>query len=110
MIGPDFLLLHFTPPQKVKETLEADPRVESKGEEASSSSSAPASESTAAATAVEEDTRTEAEIQFERIQVEREKKLLAKTASKSYRDRINEFNEYLENLSEHHDIPRVGPG
>ena len=31
-------------------------------------------------------------------------------ASKSHRDRVREFNEYLTNLTEHHDIPKVGPG
>lgn len=35
---------------------------------------------------------------------------LAKMASKSHRDRIHEFNQYLANLSEHYDIPKVGPG
>ncbi|XP_010912529.1 uncharacterized protein [Elaeis guineensis] len=34
----------------------------------------------------------------------------AKTANKSHRDRIQGFNEYLANLSEHYDIPKVGPG
>ncbi|KAG0475125.1 hypothetical protein HPP92_014811 [Vanilla planifolia] len=36
--------------------------------------------------------------------------LMAKTASKSHRDRIQDFNQYLANLSEHYDIPKVGPG
>lgn len=35
---------------------------------------------------------------------------LAKTANKSHRDRIQDFNQYLANLSEHYDIPKVGPG
>ncbi|TKY74646.1 FAM32A protein [Spatholobus suberectus] len=35
---------------------------------------------------------------------------LAKMASRSHRDRIQEFNQYLANLSEHYDIPKVGPG
>ncbi|KAJ0986777.1 hypothetical protein J5N97_005133 [Dioscorea zingiberensis] len=35
---------------------------------------------------------------------------LAKMANKSHRDRIQEFNRYLANLSEHYDIPKVGPG
>ncbi|KAK7352782.1 hypothetical protein VNO80_18210 [Phaseolus coccineus] len=35
---------------------------------------------------------------------------LAKMASKSHRDRIHEFNQYLANLREHYDIPKVGPG
>lgn len=36
--------------------------------------------------------------------------LMAKTANKSHRDRIQGFNQYLANLSEHYDIPKVGPG
>jgi hypothetical protein len=42
----------------------------------------------------------------ERIDVHR----LAKTANKSHRDRIQDFNQYLANMSEHYDIPKVGPG
>lgn len=44
--------------------------------------------------------------QKERIDVRR----LAKTANKSHRDRIEDFNQYLANMSEHYDIPKVGPG
>jgi protein FAM32A len=29
---------------------------------------------------------------------------------KSHRERVAEFNTYLQNLSEHYDIPKVGPG
>ncbi|XP_074371725.1 uncharacterized protein LOC141712619 [Apium graveolens] len=35
---------------------------------------------------------------------------LAKVANKSHRDRISDFNQYLANMSEHYDIPKVGPG
>ncbi|XP_012855972.1 PREDICTED: protein FAM32A-like isoform X1 [Erythranthe guttata] len=44
--------------------------------------------------------------QCQRIELQR----LAKTAKKSHRDRIQEFNNYLANLTEHYDIPKVGPG
>uniref|UniRef100_A0A804KKU1 Uncharacterized protein n=1 Tax=Musa acuminata subsp. malaccensis TaxID=214687 RepID=A0A804KKU1_MUSAM len=37
-------------------------------------------------------------------------KRLTKISSKSHRDRIQEFNQYLANLSEHYDIPKVDPG
>ncbi|XVF57887.1 hypothetical protein PTKIN_Ptkin07bG0018600 [Pterospermum kingtungense] len=37
-------------------------------------------------------------------------KRLAKDANKSHRDRILDFNQYLANMSEHYDIPKVGPG
>lgn len=39
-----------------------------------------------------------------------DRRRLAMAASKSHRDRIQEFNQYLANLSEHYDIPKVGPG
>lgn len=39
-----------------------------------------------------------------------EQERLKKAAAKGYRDRIKDFNEYLAGLSEHHDIPKVGPG
>ena len=35
---------------------------------------------------------------------------LKKIASKSHKDKVAEFNKYLESLSEHHDIPRVRGG
>ncbi|CAD6252191.1 unnamed protein product [Miscanthus lutarioriparius] len=38
------------------------------------------------------------------------KQKMAKVANKSHRDRIQDFNQYLANLSEHYDIPKVGPG
>jgi protein FAM32A len=56
------------------------------------------------------DRRTPAERKFDEIQAKREAERVAKLASKSHRDRVNDFNAYLANLSEHHDIPRVGPG
>lgn len=34
----------------------------------------------------------------------------AKQALKSHKERVAEFNEKLENMSEHYDIPKVGPG
>ncbi|KZV27528.1 hypothetical protein F511_04579 [Dorcoceras hygrometricum] len=37
-------------------------------------------------------------------------KKLVKTSNKSHRDRIQDFNQYLANMSEHYDIPKVGPG
>ncbi|XP_057549745.1 uncharacterized protein LOC130827884 [Amaranthus tricolor] len=34
----------------------------------------------------------------------------AKMSKNSHRDRLDDFNQYLANLSEHYDIPKVGPG
>lgn len=56
------------------------------------------------------DRRTPSERKFDEMQRKREAEKVAKMAAKSHRDRVNDFNSYLANLSEHHDIPRVGPG
>ncbi|CAI5495637.1 unnamed protein product [Closterium sp. Naga37s-1] len=53
-----------------------------------------------------EDLRTPAERryheQLEKLEAER----AARGASKSHRQRVEDFNKYLANLSEHHDIPK----
>ena len=56
------------------------------------------------------DKRTAAEKRYDEMIAKREKERVSKAASKSHRERVNEFNAYLQNLSEHHDIPKVGPG
>jgi len=35
---------------------------------------------------------------------------LAKEGVKTHKQRVEELNKYLSNLSEHHDMPRIGPG
>ncbi|KAL2650986.1 hypothetical protein R1flu_019114 [Riccia fluitans] len=57
-----------------------------------------------------EDHRTPAEKKYHEQRMVLETKRLAKVASKSHRQKIEEFNQYLANLSEHYDIPKVGPG
>ncbi|KAI8882946.1 DUF1754-domain-containing protein [Backusella circina FSU 941] len=54
--------------------------------------------------------KTEAERKFEETKRQRQMERVAKQAAQSHRDRVAEFNQKLENLSEHHDIPKVGPG
>ncbi|KAF9074804.1 hypothetical protein BDP27DRAFT_1315997 [Rhodocollybia butyracea] len=54
--------------------------------------------------------KTEAERRFEEVQKRRLAQRVAKLANKTHKDRVNEFNSHLESLSEHHDIPKVGPG
>ncbi|PFH49702.1 hypothetical protein AMATHDRAFT_4705 [Amanita thiersii Skay4041] len=54
--------------------------------------------------------KTEAEKRFEEVQRQRLAKRVAKLARKTHKDRVNEYNAQLESLSEHHDIPKVGPG
>lgn len=58
----------------------------------------------------DDDRRTEAEKRHEQQLLQAEQRRLAKLAATSHRDRVNEFNEKLSNLTEHHDIPKVGPG
>mmetsp|Transcript_30959 Transcript_30959/g.50080 ORF Transcript_30959/g.50080 Transcript_30959/m.50080 type:complete len:127 (-) Transcript_30959:559-939(-) len=53
---------------------------------------------------------TPAERRHLETQKERERDKASKAAQKSHRQRIEEFNRYLGNLSEHYDIPKVGPG
>ena len=85
------------------------------------------------------DTRTEAEKKFDLIKKERQTQKIEKMAEKSYRDKLKvwnhpsffwlflffkfllsffffldetkkDYNSFLDKLSEHHDIPKVGPG
>ncbi|CAA0814963.1 Unknown protein [Striga hermonthica] len=58
----------------------------------------------------EDDRLTPAERHYMERWQKMELRRLAKAAKKSHRDRIHEFNQYLANLTEHYDIPNVGPG
>jgi len=55
-------------------------------------------------------TMTESERRYEEVRRQRLEKKVKKEALKSHKDRVAEFNEKLESLSEHHDLPRIGPG
>ncbi|KAJ6258951.1 hypothetical protein Dda_5846 [Drechslerella dactyloides] len=55
-------------------------------------------------------TKTEAERKFEEARKKKLDQVLLKEASKSHKEKVEEFNKYLSNLSEHHDMPRIGPG
>ncbi|KAJ3381818.1 hypothetical protein HDU92_005111 [Lobulomyces angularis] len=54
--------------------------------------------------------RTASELKFLEVQKKRQQAKIEKTASKTHKERVAELNNYLSKLSEHHDIPRVGPG
>merc|ERR1712182_37317 len=56
------------------------------------------------------DRRTKAEKRFDEILTKREVEEVTKAASKTHRERVKEFNEKLAGMSEHYDIPKVGPG
>lgn len=57
--------------------------------------------------------KTEAEQRFEEA---RRKRLLEKAETsrpellKTHKERVEELNTYLSKLSEHHDMPKIGPG
>lgn len=57
-----------------------------------------------------EDRRTEAEKRRDEHMKRLEMQQIKKLAVKSHRERVKEFNEQLASLSEHYDIPKVGPG
>ena len=55
----------------------------------------------------DDDEMTEAERKALKYKLEKDRKDLDAVASKSHRERIEEFNEKLGQLTEHNDIPRV---
>jgi protein FAM32A len=56
------------------------------------------------------DQKTPSQLAFEAAQQKKQREKLSLLASKSHKEKVAEFNEYLGKLSEHHDIPKVGPG
>lgn len=53
---------------------------------------------------------TQAELSFMLAQAKRQKDRVKKAAEKTHREKIEEFNRKLSSLSEHYDVPKVGPG
>lgn len=70
----------------------------------------PGGGSAAAAVAGQRDNRTAAEKAYEARLALKEAKDAAKAAQTTHRQKVAAFNDSLARLSEHHDIPRVGPG
>lgn len=58
----------------------------------------------------EEDHRTAAEKKYDEALGRVEARRLQKEAVMSHRERVQNFNEKLASLTEHYDIPKVGPG
>merc|ERR1712216_599810 len=56
------------------------------------------------------DRRTKAERRYEQTVAQRELEAVKKAAGTTHRERVKDFNEKLASMSEHHDIPKVGPG
>ncbi len=53
---------------------------------------------------------TPTERKFLETKRQRDEERLRKVATKSHRERVAEFNEKLAGLTEHYDLPRIGPG
>ncbi|KAI9149368.1 hypothetical protein HJFPF1_11420 [Paramyrothecium foliicola] len=55
---------------------------------------------------------TEAQKHFEEVKRQRLLKMVEKHPEllKSHRERVEDRNKYLSRLSEHHDMPKIGPG
>ncbi|EPQ26417.1 uncharacterized protein PFL1_06065 [Pseudozyma flocculosa PF-1] len=54
--------------------------------------------------------QTESEKKFEEMRRKRMHQRIQKEAKLSHKEKVDAFNQYLASLSEHHDIPKVGPG
>ncbi|KAJ2914272.1 hypothetical protein MD484_g6149, partial [Candolleomyces efflorescens] len=91
-------------PEQVKELLKSDEIVQT------SSGSGRSTPNVVNSSASSSSRKTEAEKRFEEVQRKRMEQRVAKLAKKTHKDRVADFNKHLETLSEHHDIPKVGPG
>ncbi|KIX05522.1 uncharacterized protein Z518_06394 [Rhinocladiella mackenziei CBS 650.93] len=54
--------------------------------------------------------KTEAEKRYEEQRRKRLEERLKREGVKTHKERVEELNRYLSSLSEHHDMPRIGPG
>ncbi|KAL5339896.1 hypothetical protein BJX70DRAFT_397363 [Aspergillus crustosus] len=54
--------------------------------------------------------KTEAERKHEEMRRKRVQERLKRDGSKTHKERVEELNKYLSRLSEHHDMPKIGPG
>jgi len=54
--------------------------------------------------------KTEAELRFEETKRRRMEERLQREGVKTHKERVEDLNRYLSSLSEHHDMPRIGPG
>ena len=51
--------------------------------------------------------RTPAQVAFEKVQEKRQMERILKKASKTHKQRVQDFNRHLDTLKEHYDIPKV---
>ncbi|KAF2817674.1 DUF1754-domain-containing protein [Mytilinidion resinicola] len=69
-----------------------------------------ASDATALAQGVGRREKTEAERRHDERRRRRLDERLKREGVKTHKERVEELNRYLSGLSEHHDMPRIGPG
>lgn len=55
-------------------------------------------------------TKTTSELAFERAHIARLAKNPPPSLTKSHKEKVEDFNRYLSKLSDHYDVPKVGPG
>ncbi|WFD30666.1 hypothetical protein MSPP1_001688 [Malassezia sp. CBS 17886] len=60
--------------------------------------------------AAESGQSTKAEQHFEEIRRKRMQEQVRREARKSHKDKVDSFNTYLERLTDHNDMPRIGGG
>ncbi|XP_030639851.1 protein FAM32A-like [Chanos chanos] len=53
------------------------------------------------------DKRTPAQLAFDKIQERRQMERILNKASKTHKQRVEDFNRHLDTLTEHYDIPKV---
>ena len=53
------------------------------------------------------DKQTPAQAAFEKVQEKQQMERILKKASKTYKQRVEDFNRHLDTLMEHYDIPKV---
>ncbi|KDQ20328.1 hypothetical protein BOTBODRAFT_62631 [Botryobasidium botryosum FD-172 SS1] len=93
--------------KRIEEQLKEKERVSEVRKDRDSGRDSPAASSSKAG---HDDNKTDAERRFEEVQRQRRAERVARLAAQTHKDRVHEFNSKLEALSEHHDIPKVGPG
>jgi len=95
--------------KRKRESTEEPLEHESKKTKSDTQSEQPALETAPVADPIA-DWRTPSQKAFDTVQEQRKQALLEKSIVKSHRQKIDDFNEKLSKLSEHYDIPKVGPG
>ncbi|KAF1945886.1 DUF1754-domain-containing protein [Clathrospora elynae] len=54
--------------------------------------------------------KTEAERRHDEMRRKRMEERLKREGVKTHKEKVEELNKYLSGLSEHHDMPKIGPG